>query len=718
MRLKRPSVAGLLEFSSKHRALLFTICTICVCSLLASKATNQLVDAWDLKILDSRFALRGWLPADDDIVIVSIEETSLGSDYLTPEVAQLDPALAKMAQGWPYDRSLYADVINRLADAGARLIIFDILFPAARGAGDFDFADAIAEHQDKLILGYTILKVAEQGTGHHHIFQQGNQVILQYPYDDILPLDDDGLLGLVNVWPNTDNIVRQHRDYTTHLFEKTGQNTGAPHYTLAYAATSKLRETTAPIDDFYFINYRGGARNFEYVQIEQLFLPSTWQNSRLQSGAFFKDKIVFIGPVAEQFKDLRATPFSSDRSLMPGVEIHANALASIRAGDRILQANQTTVLTITLVLALFAQLLAHSLRQPAIRAIITFGVFIIFALVTQWLFTHYNVFVPSLKPVFALFILSTIFILFDFTQEQYERHRVRSYLDRYVTSNVANLILEDRGDFEASLKGKRSEVCIFFSDIRGFTTLSEALEPEELVSLLNEYFDPMVDIVLKSNGTLQKFIGDAIMAVWGDTLPMTDEEKCTKAVIASLEMIEALETLNQSITARGHEPLGIGIGLNFGEAIVGNIGHPQRMEFTVLGDAVNLAARLEGATKAFHQEILVGQGVYTLTKHKIAYRFVGRLQVKGKKQAVAVYSPVSTLEKLDSATKAWVAEYETAIEAYFARNFAAAHDGFQSVNKALGNEDFLCLNYSEKCVQYMDTPPPEDWDGTDKLTSK
>lgn len=716
MGFKRPSLAHCLEFARKYRSLIFSLLTVTVCAVLATEAASRLIEKWDYKLIDTRFALRGELPADSDVVIVSIEETSLDPEILTPEVVAQNPTLAKMSTGWPYDRSVYAEILDRLFEAGAKLVIVDILFPTYGGDGDFDFADAIAKYKDKLIIGYRFTKVTEQGTGHDQIGQAGNQFKIEYPYEDLLPLDDKGLLGLVNVWPNLDGVLREHRVYTTSMLEQFDLPGGSRHDTLAYAAAKKLHQVGTHPDDYFLINYRGGPRSFQYIPVEQLFLPSHWQNNTLQNGAIFKDKIVFIGPVAEQFKDVHPTPLRNEE-LMPGVEIHANILSTIRGQEYISIANQTVVLAITLILALFAQLLAHSLKLPAVRALIVLGVLLVFTLITQWLFQSQFIYIPSLKPVTALFILSALFILFDFTLEQYERNRVRSYLDRYVTRNVADLILEDRSSFEAALKGKRSEVCIFFSDIRGFTTLSESLDPEELVSLLNEYFVPMVDIVLKSDGTLQKFIGDAIMAVWGDTFYLSDEDKTVKAVTASLQMIQALDTLNQSITARGYAPLGIGIGLNYGEAVVGNIGHPQRMEFTVLGDAVNLAARLEGATKAYKQQILVGEGVYTLAKEKILFRFVGRLQVKGKLKAVPVYTPVCLTKDITSEIRDWVDRYAQGIELYFARQFDAALACFEDSNQALGG-DFLALSYAQKCRELTQTPPPDDWDGSDKLMSK
>lgn len=232
-----------------------------------------------------------------------------------------------------------------------------------------------------------------------------------------------------------------------------------------------------------------------------------------------------------------------------------------------------------------------------------------------------------------MIVPATFGIAFQFLLEQLERLRTRSLLERYVSKNVAKTILEDQRSFIESLSGRKQSVTVLFSDIRGFTSMTESSDAAKLVAQLNEYFLEMVGVVLKENGTLQKFIGDAIMSAWGDTHSEGLAEDARRAVSAALQMRAALVRLNEKWTSQpDRTKLKIGIGVNHGDIIVGNIGHPQRMEFTVLGDGVNLAARLESATKQFHTDILVGEETEKLTREFFVYRNVGAIAFKGKNQ--------------------------------------------------------------------------------------
>ncbi len=247
-----------------------------------------------------------------------------------------------------------------------------------------------------------------------------------------------------------------------------------------------------------------------------------------------------------------------------------------------------------------------------------------------------------MPPLFCLIATGSFGIIFEYTLEQLERRRYRNVLDRYVSKNVAKTILNDRRSFVEALKGRKQPVTVLFSDIRGFTTMTESSDADKLVAQLNEYFSDMVGSVLQQNGTLQKFIGDAIMAVWGDTHSKGIEADARGAVTAALQMRSALAKLNTGWKENADRTkLSIGVGVNHGEVIVGNIGHPQRMEFTVLGDGVNLAARLESATKQFHTDILIGEQVEKLTHKYFVYRTVDLMTVKGKTKPVEVFSLLS-----------------------------------------------------------------------------
>jgi adenylate cyclase len=300
--------------------------------------------------------------------------------------------------------------------------------------------------------------------------------------------------------------------------------------------------------------------------------------------------------------------------------------------------------------------------------------------------------------------------------EQFERLRTRNLLERYVSKNVAKTILEDQRSFIESLSGRKKAVTVLFSDIRGFTSMTESSDAHQLVTQLNEYFLEMVGVVLKEDGTLQKFIGDAIMSAWGDTHSEGLAEDARRAVSASLQMRGALAKLNDRWKSQANrEKLKIGIGINHGEIIVGNIGHPQRMEFTVLGDGVNLAARLESATKQFHTDILIGEEVEKLTREHFIFRNVGAIAFKGK------IKPVETFLLLGDRSQApldWLANYHGAIRVYRSHNFDLAEKMFREVQKEIGDDDFLCGMYLERIKELSQQSLPANWDGSFTLSEK
>jgi adenylate cyclase len=304
----------------------------------------------------------------------------------------------------------------------------------------------------------------------------------------------------------------------------------------------------------------------------------------------------------------------------------------------------------------------------------------------------------------------------QFFVEQMERRRTLNVLERFVSKNVAKQVLEDRRSFEESLSGQKKLVTILFSDIRGFTSMTEGSDEKNLVQHLNEYFKEMVDVVQDEKGTLQKFIGDAIMAAWGDVLSAGLAEDARRAVKTALRMRAELKKLNAIwALAPNRIPLTTGIGVNHGEAIVGNIGSPARMDFTVIGDAINLAARLETATKQFHVDILVGEKAESLTREHFIFRKVGLLTVKGRTRAVEAFT---VLGERSEGAPPWLERYHEGVNLFRAREFQKAGEIFKAVSTEIGGADFLCELHSEWCARYQQEPPPADWAGNFVLTEK
>jgi adenylate cyclase len=283
---------------------------------------------------------------------------------------------------------------------------------------------------------------------------------------------------------------------------------------------------------------------------------------------------------------------------------------------------------------------------------------------------------------------------------------------------LAPAIIERLADDPDALRlgGDRRRVTVFFSDLVGYTSISEALKerPEQLVELVNGYFGVMVAIIERHGGYVDKFIGDAVMAVWGAPLPQESQEK--KAVAAALACVAALRRFNDEVVVGRHNlpPIGARIGINTGDAIVGNMGSPERLNYTVTGDTVNLASRLEGANKTYGTSIMVGPETADAVAGGVVLRQLDLLAVKGKRIPVRVYEAVGAAGEVGRDALDRIAAYNAALALYSARRFDEAERAFQR----LAGEDAVAALYLARCRAYLAAPPPADWDGSFGLTEK
>jgi adenylate cyclase len=298
---------------------------------------------------------------------------------------------------------------------------------------------------------------------------------------------------------------------------------------------------------------------------------------------------------------------------------------------------------------------------------------------------------------------------FDAAVAQKKETKIRNIFQLYVPKDVIEEYFQNP---ESMLVGNNRLVSILFSDIRSFTTISEKMEPDDLVNSLNRYFGLMVDTLMERGGFVDKYIGDAIMAVFG--APTKHPDDALRSVLAGLEMTESLEVFNLGQRERGKPEFRIGVGINYGVVTVGNIGCDKKLSYTVIGDAVNLASRLEGATKMYRQPLLMSQSVRDRVADKVSCRQVDKITVKGKSEGISVYTARSMLAPDES--KAWAMHAE-AVAKYYARDFRAASEGFREV-LALLPDDFPAANYLERAEGFLRSPPPAEWDGVEVLTEK
>ncbi len=298
---------------------------------------------------------------------------------------------------------------------------------------------------------------------------------------------------------------------------------------------------------------------------------------------------------------------------------------------------------------------------------------------------------------------------FDAAVARKKETKIRNIFQLYVPKDVIEEYFQNP---ESMLVGSNKLVSILFSDIRGFTTISEGMEPDDLVNSLNRYFALMVDTLMERGGIVDKYIGDAIMAVFG--APTKHRDDALRSVLAGLEMIDKLALFNEEQRRRGKPEFKIGVGINYGVVTVGNIGCERKMNYTVIGDPVNLASRLEGATKRYHQPILMSKAVRDRVQEQVPCRQVDKIAVKGKTEGVCVYTARSTLTAQEQ--KAWPI-HEDAAAKYYAREFPAAIEGFREVLSIL-KDDYPASLYLERAQNFMRQPPPPEWDGVEVLTEK
>jgi adenylate cyclase len=655
-------------------------------------------------LVDSRFRLRANVPASPDCVIVGINASSLNAANFDPADVARSEALQLMQHPFPWNRKVYALLLDKLMAAGARTVVIDLLF--LNGAdGDEDFAAALRKYGDRVVIGSAFMLENPDSTD--------ARLIYRMPAPGLLSATREKIAGCTRFPVELDGVIRRTWYWTSELREYGVEDNSRDIISMAGLGATKFDPKLTLPDGTYYINYQGPATTYPYLPIEEVFTDRDFtRDRRFEFGQVFKNKLVFVGPVAEVFQDNHNTPYG----LMPGVEIHAQIAGSLLARTPLRNAPDWMALALSLPLALVAAW--ASLRMTHALALSGFlaGGILIFFGAAQWAFVGGRMLIPMVAPLVA-FGGTTVFGLgLNFLVEQMERARTRSVLDRYVSRNVAELVMAERDQFEKALGGQNRCVTVLFSDIRGFTTMTEEAAAENVVGQLNEYFYRMVDAVLAADGTLQQFVGDAIMAIWGNTNIVDPVEGALKAVRTSLAMSAALKELNiQWLGNPKRRQLRIGIGVNHGDVIVGSLGHPQRMEFATIGDGVNTAARLETATAQFGCQILVGEAVERRTRGRFHYRQIGLVRFKGKVKAIEVFAP---LGESGSPCPAWLDEYHLGICLYRKRAFQEALGSFESARSQMGGEDRLCEMYLARCKSCLYDPPAADWDGTWTLTEK
>jgi len=563
-------------------AVLVSVASVAVMSLLLLLGVFSNIN---LKVSDG---LYGGKKALNNIAIVAID------DYSLQEIGR-----------WPWDRSIIAKAIGGLSEA--KVIGIDVAF-FEEGSDEEDEAleNALRGANTVIPLEYLTFKNVAGKT-------RGDRVLL--PIENL-----EGIkMGYINVVTDNDGITRAINN-----------DLSAEYESFASVIYKESWGKDAIKKQRLLINYAGSPEKFRTYSIFGLINGSTER-------ADFKNKIVLIGATAPDLHDSVFVPTSNGKA-MAGVEVHANALQMMINEDYLNVQGNLSIFAIMLAGSLAVSLVFWRYKTMAamIFMVILIGAYIFIAIKVF----DYGIIMNLIYVPLTLFLTFTGQAVSFYASERKSKAQIKEAFSKYVSKNVVEEILKDTSKLK--LGGDKEEITVFFSDIRGFTTISENMKPEELVHFMNEYLSAMTRIILKHNGVVDKYIGDAIMAFWG--APIKIKNHAEVACKTSLDMLEELKKLNERWQKEGYPEIKIGIGLNTGEAIIGNMGSYERFDYTAMGDTINLGSRLESQTKEFGAGIIISEATKKAVGDKFKTKSLGKVKIKGKNKEVNIYELVGRKE--------------------------------------------------------------------------
>ena len=639
--------------------------TIIIGTIVTAFYLIGFLGTWENKISDA-FYTPG-VPSNE-IVIVEIDDASLQA----------------LDSEWPLPRHYYATVIDNLNDS--KVIGIDIEFFTNQSyTEDVLLADSINKS------GKVVLAVKYENFSIRNNRVYGTELLK--PIALLGSPGKDFEVGFVNLYEESDGVIRY---FTPHLSGIEDHD----HFSVVIAE-KYLGFSRSLTESQMLIKFYAKPGGYNRVKFSDVYTNNT--------NFDFTDKIVLIGVTTQDAHDFHTVPISNEA--MPGVEIHANLVQSIILQDYLHVQNTFTVIGIIFLFAFLTGFLFYKLKMH-IAVIILILIGITYVITSIYIFDYLNIIMNVLYPMISLISVSVGLIAMYYRTEEKSRKWITSIFGKYVSPVVINHLLLNPDKIK--LGGEKRNITIFFSDIRGFTPISEKMNPEELVHLLNEYLNEMTSIIIKNQGLVDKFMGDAIMAFWGAPYDLSNHAEI--ACLSSLEMIEKLSDLQKKWKQQGIPFFEIGIGLNSGEAIVGNMGSSTRFDYTAIGDNVNLASRMEGLNKIYGTNMILTEKTFESVKDKFETRKLDAVKVKGKRKSIFIYELVCRKNELSNKQQDFIRSYEEGLELYFGKKWEEAIKIFQNILK--DKDDKATSVLITRCQQFIKNPPLKEWDGVWTMETK
>jgi adenylate cyclase len=668
---------------------------------------------WRLRVLSDREL------ASPEMVILLVDQQSL--DFYEQD-----------GLSWPWPRQLYAAAVQFCKTAGARAVVFDVLFSESSVYGvedDLFFGQAISEAGNVHLAVFmssqeaSPLTASEEDILRHHALR-----ISGLPEDKVVTRSSMSLsveeilapaltMGNVSFPPDDDGIFRR----LPLIFSHHGRLFPALPLAVADQLLGGTLESTrrgdlrlaglrVPLDENgrLLIKYHGGVGTYRSISMASVIQSQLQLEEGLEpqiDPASLQGKIVLVGFSAPGLLDLRPTPFSS---VYPGVEVQATVIDNLINGDFFSPAPLLATAILILLVAMATGLAVSWPGRIWALILLSLACLAIPFLAAMFAF-RWGFWLPLVSPLAAMVVCFAGGSVLNYALEGRQKRFVKKVFRHYLSHQVIEEILKDPEKLR--LGGQRRHMSVFFSDVAGFTSVAESLTPEGLTELLNLYLSEMTEIIFAHGGTVDKYIGDAIVAFWN--APLEQPDHATRACLAALDCQKRLEALRDEMRQKSGRELFMRIGLNTGPMVVGNMGSQDRFDYSVLGDSVNLGARLEGACKQYGIWILVGEKTFREAEESVEAREVDLIRVVGKKEPVRIYQLLARKGQLSSERRKELAQFQKGLELYRQRKWTTALSIFESLK-----EDPVAQVYLKRCQEYQASPPPESWDGVWELSKK
>ncbi len=718
---------------------------------------SQFIKTIEYKTIDARFGFRGPIETSNSVVIAAIDEHSLHAEGK-----------------WPWPREKIARLIKKVSNAGATVIAFDVGFfekDDTRLIDGFNklknnislstkekhyldqlikdsdndalLAKTIKQSKTRVVLGYffnldkntRIFETDEEMNAHYeNLFSSQHQSVKSAsetaeqnapfltavsPKTNIKLISDSAeKSGFFNMVPDSDYVVRsmpiiiRYNDllYAPLSLKALSAYIGNPISVVIDEACNiemiKIGEYSIPSDRTgnLSINFKGPTGTFPIIPVTDIL------NDKVENH-ILKDKIIVLGATAQGMFDLRATPFGTD---FPGCEIHANIIDSVLTKNLLSQPRffefwNLLIIFATGLLLGFVLPVTGAVSGLSIYTILTFG----YCFFCQYLFTRHGLILNMVYPLTFMSVIYISITAYKYLIESKKKKFISNAFSTYLSPSVVNQLI--KSPEKLNLGGEERVITAFFSDVQGFTSISEKLTPKELVDLLNEFLTEMTNIILKYDGTVDKFEGDAIIAFFGAPNDLKDHAKVT--CLACIEMQQRLKEMNEFWILEGKPELLMRIGLCSGTAVVGNMGSKNRMDYTMMGDVVNTAARLEGVNKHYGSYTMISDTTKKLAGDIINTREIDTIYLVGKNEPVTIYELIEPEDKMDKNKKLSISYYAKGLELYKKKKWKEAIKVFSKSNSVYPL-DGPSRALAKRCKALIQNPPKNDWDVVYKITSK